>query len=567
MRKFFKKNQKFGEWILLEYLGGGGNGEVWKAINLKDEIQAIKILKKIKPKAYSRFIDEIKILEKNSNLTGLIPITAKFLPESLKNNIPFYVMPIAESLTEKLKYSSLKQKIQTFIKIGETLNLLHRQEVSHRDLKPANILILNNEPVIADFGLVHYPNKKNISLKNEPIGPKWTMAPEMRRESSISNGLKADIYSIAKTLWIIITGQEKGFDGQYKSESILSLNKYCINEYTLPIEKLIEDCTDNEPEKRPNSNDFVYSLKEWIKLEKNYHLKILHQWNSIQQKLFLLAPPKSCSWDNLKDIKKILNIICTYENLNHAFFPNGGGLDLIKVRISHEKDCLELDFKGLIDIIKPKALFFESFEESPEWNYFRIDLQELDPIVLNEYEKETNHQDKTNDHEELSELLPGRYFPFYILEHKSNHKDSYPITTFSRQVTRWFRGSFVFFSKRSPYNLASSTYDGRHNKMEANVFRAYIQKCVNLYTISEEINKNFYDEDEEKEIIRRKSIEDLKNRVYKEKVYVCYKCGKFVSENGSELQDVDRNYSNKVVDEYGHKVIFSVYGNCCRDKY
>ena len=48
MRKLFKKDQIFNEWRLQEYLGGGGNGEVWKCKNKDNQLGAIKILKKIK---------------------------------------------------------------------------------------------------------------------------------------------------------------------------------------------------------------------------------------------------------------------------------------------------------------------------------------------------------------------------------------------------------------------------------------------------------------------------------------------------------------------------------------
>src|SRR5690606_27967255 len=98
---------------------------------------------------------------------------------------------------------------------------------------------IDSQPVIADFGLVHYPEKKNLTPRHENIGPKWTMAPEMRRTAASSDGLKADIYSIAKTLWILISEETKGFDGQFKSNSILSLSKYYPDEYLLPIEYIL----------------------------------------------------------------------------------------------------------------------------------------------------------------------------------------------------------------------------------------------------------------------------------------------------------------------------------------
>ncbi|WP_143960188.1 hypothetical protein [Litoribacter populi] len=50
-----------------------------------------------------------------------------------------------------------------------------------------------------------------------------------------------------------------------------------------------------------------------------------------------------------------------------------------------------------------------------------------------------------------------------------------------KNVTRWFRGSFVIFCKRSIYNRNPSTYDGRHNKMTTDEFRDYIQRSVDRF--------------------------------------------------------------------------------------
>ncbi|WP_298896529.1 protein kinase [uncultured Psychroserpens sp.] len=562
MQKRLKKNQKFNDWQLTKKLGRGGNGEVWEATNDKKEIVAIKFLKKIKEKDYSRFIDEILILERHSEVKGIMPLLDKFLPENLESDIPYYIMPIAQPLTSWLKSMTLKGKIKVFLKIIKTLKNLHELGISHRDLKPANILVIDNQPVIADFGLVHYPKKKNITPRNENVGPKWTMAPEMRRIASSSDGLKADVYSIAKTLWILISEENKGFDGQYSSNSILSISKYYPEEYLLPIENILTICTDNDPEERPDCFELIILLEEWLMLEDNTIDKSLHQWISLQKTLFTNSIPKSCSWEKISDIILVLNLICMYKNLNHAFFPNGGGLDLYHVKQANEKGCIELNFSGIIEIIKPKTLYYESFSKSPEWNYFRLEIDKLKPAYIEANDYADKSEDSTSEYEEISELMPGRYFPFNILENKNFYRDSYPINKFSRHVVRWFKGNFVFFCKSSPYNRASSTYDGRHNNMDALAFRRYIDECVDLYT--KEVNDiEVLTEEEEKEKIRKKSIEDNQNRVFKEEVFVCYGCGQFVYEKGDLLNKEDLVRINKIVDDYGHETISQTYGNCC----
>lgn len=65
-------------------------------------------------------------------------------------------------------------------------------------------------------------------------------------------------------------------------------------------------------------------------------------------------------------------------------------------------------------------------------------------------------------------------------------QNGYKVTDYSRQVTRQLKGSYVIFSKNSLYNRTTGTYDGRHDKMSAETFRAYIEKAYNKYKKAED---------------------------------------------------------------------------------
>lgn len=167
----FKKGQKFGDWNLVSYLGKGGNGEVWACINSEKEKNAIKLLKKIKSKAYSRFIDETTAIEQNSDIKGIIPIIEKHLPQKPRGETPFFIMPLAEPSEKNLNGKPLENKVDAILQVAETLSFLHKRKIYHRDIKPANILFYDLRFVLADFGLVDYPNKNEVSQINEEIGP------------------------------------------------------------------------------------------------------------------------------------------------------------------------------------------------------------------------------------------------------------------------------------------------------------------------------------------------------------------------------------------------------------
>ena len=480
MKETNKTVRQFGDWKMLSRLGRGGNGDVWVCQKGDGENKAIKLLTKLKPKSYSRFVDETIVIEKNSDIIGIIPIEEKSLPRNFSEGTPYYVMPLAENSEKKLQDKSIEEKIDAILQVAETLSELHKRKIFHRDIKPANILYYNSRYSLADFGLVEYPDKKEVSVIGEEIGAKWTIAPEMRRESASADASKADIYSLAKTLWIYLTDYKKGFDGQYSTDSIIHLKNYHRDKYTSPIDDLLIACTDNDPNRRPTIDEFILALQKWKEINNDFRKTNQQQWFEIQAKLFPTSIPKQVIWENNEDIIKILKVLCSYDSLNHLFFPRGGGQDLLDARLSYEEDCIELDF-GSVDIVKPKRLIFESFGYKYEWNYFHLEADELQPTRVNETGADEESYEEKYGREEISELSPLNYYPYYIMEDSDYYKDDYPITEFSRQVTRWFRGSFVIFGKASVYNSISSTYDGRHNKMTTDKFRDYIQAMVDYW--------------------------------------------------------------------------------------
>lgn len=437
------------------------------------------------------------------------------------------------------------------IQVAETVKKLHQRNIYHRDIKPANILVYGAKLVLADFGLVDYPNKKEVSRADEEIGPKWTMAPEMRRESSTAKLGPADIYSLAKTLWILLTGKPKGFDGQYSSDSIMALKKFCrIDSITL-LDDLLSDCTNNDPDRRPNIDQLINRLRHWQKFEKHYYLSKLQQWQDVQKKLFPSYVPSRVMWNDVNEIIHILKLICSYKDINYVFFPISGGLDLKDIRTSHEKDCIELDC-GQIHIVKPHILTFESFGFHHEWNYFRLECSELRVSKVNETSDEYIQEVGS---EELTELSPGNYYPYAIYANPEFYAMDYNITSSMRRIRRWLRGSFVIFCKSSAYNLTPGTADGRHNEMNALDFRFYIYRIVCALRKRHE------------EVPVESKSETVKNRdlIEKEIVYRCNNCGDVVSESGATLSEDQYDYNKKVLRKYGMETVKNVRGLCCID--
>lgn len=316
-------------------------------------------------------------------MDGIIKLVDSNLPKDPWDEMPWFTMPIAQDLNNFIADMPLLDVAKHFIYLGESLSQLHALDISHRDIKPANILALDDRLCFSDFGLVKYPKKEDLTPKKRDVGAKFTMAPEMRRHASEANGKQADVYSLAKTLWIALTGEQKGFDGQYSSSSVLSIKHYYEDIYTTSLDNLFVECTDNDPQKRPTAKQFSSRLKEWIEINNDFHSRNLTEWLELLNSIFPTGEPSNASWTNINSICAVLNKVCSSKSLNHMFYPTGGGNTLIGVSKAEESEMIALHIcEKSAEIMKPKKLTYESFGADPQWNYFRLELENIEPSGL-----------------------------------------------------------------------------------------------------------------------------------------------------------------------------------------
>lgn len=119
-------------------------------------------------------------------------------------NRPWFVMPRAMELREHLgSRPHLRDVVKVVAAVADTLaRVVTDQDVAHRDLKPANLLWLNG-PLVADFGIAQLPTRAGITQKGESVGPMEFLAPEMRYVVGDVDGKAADVWSLAKTLFVL----------------------------------------------------------------------------------------------------------------------------------------------------------------------------------------------------------------------------------------------------------------------------------------------------------------------------------------------------------------------------
>jgi serine/threonine protein kinase/Flp pilus assembly protein TadD len=210
---------------ILEKLGGGGMGVVYKAHDLKlDRPVALKFLPPhllCDPEAKERFIHEAKAasaLQHDNICTvhdidegpeGQLFICMDFYDgETLKKKIERGPMPVDVAL-------------DIAIQVARGLAKAHEAGMVHRDIKPANIMVTKEgEAKIVDFGLAKLACLTRLTKEGSTLGTAVYMSPEQARGEDVDH--RSDIWSLGVVLYEMIAGQPP-FKSNYEQALVYAI--------------------------------------------------------------------------------------------------------------------------------------------------------------------------------------------------------------------------------------------------------------------------------------------------------------------------------------------------------
>ena len=456
------------DWILDKQIGEGGNGVVWSASkeNLKSEKIAIKFVKCASVTKKRRFEREITT-QSSFNHESIVSI----YEHGRSGTTCWFSMPICSSASSLLNDRSAIEICDEYLNIVSAVKYIHSEDMAHRDIKPDNILNLDENLVLADFGLITIPlgsEDKRITKVGSKLGNFATIAPELRYVEDINADFRpADVYSLGVTLWMLLTRDEKGFDGQYAiaAKSMLEIALKGEKLELRNLHDLLEKATEYDPKLRPSIEEFEEKLIEWIEATKDFSVLISSKWTNLQEEI----NPYNAHYLEFSDIDAIVSvlnkIVRNDETANHCFLPRVGGLDLTRSEVKENGEVRLLMSGSFYYDCLPKALHYVNYQYKPSESYFFLETQPIaKPINSGLYEKDNEivsyaefaNGDLTSAELYKDDIWKGRYIP-----------------NDTKSVTRVYEGSFLFVSRHSLYNSYGPAYDARHSKMGFEKFRSY----------------------------------------------------------------------------------------------
>ena len=290
-------------------LGSGGNAEVWVVEDGAGQY-ALKVLRGFLGDRIPRFRDEVAIMKRLSGSPGVLPLIQSGIPDSPSKQNPCWIlMPIGKGIVEAIHEEFSPEKaINAILQIARTLEGLHEEKIYHRDIKPDNLFLLDGKFVIGDFGLVDFPEKDTHTGRQ--LGSRNYIAPEMLNHAHDSNGGKADVYSLAKTLWSILSGNAIPPGGAHAGgESPIALGNFLETfDQIDSVDKVLEMATDLSPSKRLSMREFADELEYWLK--PNEVLGRMNKNEALAKRFHVLSAPAKSEYKRqleFEDLKRKIN--------------------------------------------------------------------------------------------------------------------------------------------------------------------------------------------------------------------------------------------------------------------
>jgi TolB-like protein/tRNA A-37 threonylcarbamoyl transferase component Bud32/Tfp pilus assembly protein PilF len=263
-----ERGDKLGPYEILEPIGKGGMGEVWKARDTR--LNRNVAVKRLNGLHTARFAQEARAIAalNHPHICQIFDIGPDYLVLEYIEGQPLLSHANPGPLP-------VEEVIRLAVQIAEALDAAHRKGVVHRDLKPANILVTADGSVkLLDFGLA-----KQVALSAETaadetgtiegtvMGTAAYMAPEQAAGQPLD--ARSDIFSFGAVLYELLSGRQP-----FRGENAISTMAAILHTEPAPLDapaalqQILKRCLAKPPAQRyQTAAELRQALRGWAQME------------------------------------------------------------------------------------------------------------------------------------------------------------------------------------------------------------------------------------------------------------------------------------------------------------
>src|SRR5262245_43051882 len=269
----------FGDYELLEQIGRGGQGVVFRArqksLNRTVALKVISLGQWASKAHLKRFRREAEAAA-GLDHPSIVPI----YEVGERDGSCYFSMKFVEGgqLDEVVRRSpmSIRQAVELIAKVARTVHYAHEHGILHRDIKPGNVLLdAKGEPHLTDFGLARLVEcESSVTHTLDVLGTPSYMAPEQAMGNNAAVSSMTDVYGLGAVLYQLLTGQPPFADSTtYETIKLLEGTEPRPPRLLNPkvdrdLSTICLKCLEKDPKRRYSSAlALAEDLERWLKHE------------------------------------------------------------------------------------------------------------------------------------------------------------------------------------------------------------------------------------------------------------------------------------------------------------